>query len=1677
MKRILLLFFLFSVIEAAGQVYTNGWIDFTNSQGYSRLQYYKIKIVKEGVYRLHVEDLVNAGIRADTINPARFQLYNRGREQYILTQGVSNNRFVPGGYIEFYGKSNDGWFDEELYPSPAKHTHPGYSLFNDTAVYFLTWNDFYTNKRRADETDNSFSSYTPSASFIKEVFHQYKDAYYAGPYYAQDIPDTEYMEAEGYGSGGFTVGSKVQSTIVTRNIAPGGNAVFNSLVLGASEDSRVYRDHKIRVCLNGNAACIDTSYEGRTAQKISFTVPVSSLTENNTLEFSTNWTISNPPTDVNGVSYYSLKYPHTFNFANEGESSLQMIIDDEGQGKSYLEIVNFIGAGEAPILYDLTNNKRIIPEINGTTIRALVPNSPIFGSGKTCFLTKVVFRITADNIRPVSSDPSRFARFSNFRYTESEADFIILTHKSLMDAAKVYKDYRRSKNNYTVALVDIDEIYDQFGYGIRKHPLSVRKYAEFVLNIWTKKPGYLFLLGKAYPSDLCRQDPLTSSLNLVPTFGHPPSDHLLTARINTFSKLKPGIATGRLSAKNNKQVLDYLQKIQDYEASPPEEWMKQVIHLAGGNDDFELSIFKRHLADYESRIEAAYFGGHVTTFAKNDPMPQVNPSDSLRKLVEEGVSIITFFGHSTPFIMDYSLEEPESYNIKRGHYSFYITDGCYSGDIFSSKESNSEKYVLIPNKGCIGFMGPTYLAIVDALRDYTNKLYDNISKNLYGQPVGKCIQNASAALEDWALTNPILKEVLLEMTLHGDPAVVINSPPKPDIQVSKPSVFFTPSVITTDLQEFTINIVLTNIGKSVTDSFFVHVRRIYPDNSDTTVTIGYGQLHYKDTLRIKFPVNPSSGAGLNSFEIFADANQQIDELWAQNPYGESNNRDTVQLLILSNDLVPVYPPKYAIIPDNSVTLKAVTGSLFSSPGDYVIEIDTTDQFNSSLKLSTSVNASGLVSWTPSLVLKDSTVYFWRTSRAGSTNWKESSFIYIPNKNGWAEDHFFQLKDNLFKNLTYNKTQRRVGFTKEVMDFRVYTIYADSDVDPRDRGFFVNNKLTRKGWSNFPNFNGLSAVVFDPAVGKFWESDRDNYGQANYYAGSDDKAFDFNFDDSNTPANFKNFLDSIPEGHYLAIYSIRSPHTSIYPYSLKKAFEDLGSTYIGNEPGDTLLDNDTTAYLMFSRKGSGIAREKKSTGMYETISLSDSLVTNWTEGTMSTGIIGPARKWGILSWKPFASDDPNESVVLNVTAVTENGNEVPLKSFAPDTLAFDLSQIVNAELFPYMKLNLYFQDPDKRSPVQIDHLRLFYEPAPEATINPGRLFSFLSDTLQEGEILKFSTAIENISDRDMDSLRVKAWVYDRNRVKHILYDQKRKPLQKSGASPGDTIVFSTSFDTKNFPGNNSIWLEVNPEKDQIEQSHLNNIGFRSFFVKKDISNPFVDVTFDGVHILDGDIVSARPHIVIKVNDENKYLPMTDTALFKVWLLPPGATDLSQNRLFFKGNGADGKSLRFVPGTSSRNIAEINFNPELLADGVYTLMVEGRDASKNQSGKNNYRTTFEVINRSTITGVLNYPNPFSTSTRFVFVLTGSELPTAFKIQILTVSGKVVREIMMNELGPIHIGRNITQYAWDGKDEFGDQLANGLYIYRVIATINGSEIEKRETAADKFFVKGYGKMYLMR
>ena len=467
------------------------------------------------------------------------------------------------------------------------------------------------------------------------------------------------------------------------------------------------------------------------------------------------------------------------------------------------------------------------------------------------------------------------------------------------------------------------------------------------------------------------------------------------------------------------------------------------------------------------------------------------------------------------------------------------------------------------------------------------------------------------------------------------------------------------------------------------------------------------------------------------------------------------------------------------------------------------------------------------------------------------------------------------------------------------------------------------------------------------------------------------------------------------------------------------------------------------------------------------------ISKYKSGTIESPAFGPAKNWTSLHWRGKSVDaSPGDFANIQVYGINTSGIQSLLATVSPATdtsLAF-----ISAATYPYIKLKMLNTDNVNATPVQLKYWRINADYIPEGAVAPNLLFK-MKDTVEQGEKIDFALAFKNISPVAFDSLKIKFVITDRNNVPHTIMLPKKKPLLS-----GDTLVVRYTIDTRNYPGLNTLYVMVNPDNDQPEQYLYNNFIYKDFFVNEDKTNPLLDVSFDGVHILNRDIVASKPHILIKLKDENRFIALSDTSLLKVSVRYPNSFNGSLRRFYF------GDSLRFTPATltGGDNTATIDFTPYFPEDSKedpYELVVsDGHDVVGNKAGNIDYRVTFNVINTPMISNMLNYPNPFTTSTAFVFTITGSEVPQNIRIQILTITGKVVRDIAKAELGDLHIGRNITDFKWDGTDQYGSKLANGVYLYRVITNMNGKSLDKYKAEGDntdKFFKAGYGKMYLMR
>ena len=91
-------------------------------------------------------------------------------------------------------------------------------------------------------------------------------------------------------------------------------------------------------------------------------------------------------------------------------------------------------------------------------------------------------------------------------------------------------------------------------------------------------------------------------------------------------------------------------------------------------------------------------------------------------------------------------------------------------------------------------------------------------------------------------------------------------------------------------------------------------------------------------------------------------------------------------------------------------------------------------------------------------------------------------------------------------------------------------------------------------------------------------------------------------------------------------------------------------------------------------------------------------------------------------------------------------------------------------------------------------------------------------------------------------------------------------------------------------------------------------------------------------------------------------------------------------------------------------------------------------------------------------MNYPNPFVSYTQFWFSHNKPFEPLDVQVQIFTITGKVVKTINQNISTDGFLSREI---AWDGKDDFGDKIGKGVYVYKltVKSTATGEQSEKIE------------------
>ena len=357
MRKIYFVFFFYFsfMLSVSAQLIGNEWINYTQF-------YYKIPITETGIYRLSPTTLATSGVNFANVDPRNFQIFGRGEEVPIFVKGENDLDGVFNGndFIEFYAQRNDGWLDSLVYDSAAHLTNPFYSLFTDTAFYFLTWNTSFLNLRMAitlSDTTNS-SAYLPEPFFIRERLSYFKSDYYQGESDIVHVTDPEYTAGEGWMGTSFGAGGALSIGLKTSNAYLNGPpALLKSTVSAWSNDFIFHDNNHVKVSLH-NTTLVDSAFKGYRTFFYKFLVPLGQLSANvsNLKIESIQVPGAGNPQSV-AVAFAQLKYPHTFDLEND-DSVYISIPNTILQTKTRLDITNF-NASTPVYLYDLNDRRRI----------------------------------------------------------------------------------------------------------------------------------------------------------------------------------------------------------------------------------------------------------------------------------------------------------------------------------------------------------------------------------------------------------------------------------------------------------------------------------------------------------------------------------------------------------------------------------------------------------------------------------------------------------------------------------------------------------------------------------------------------------------------------------------------------------------------------------------------------------------------------------------------------------------------------------------------------------------------------------------------------------------------------------------------------------------------------------------------------------------------------------------------------------------------------------------------------------------------------------------------------------------------------------------------------------------------------------------------------------------------
>lgn len=694
----------------------------------------KITIGEAGFHRIDYNALQTEGFNL-AADPQDLQMMNKGQEIAIWVQGEEDGTLDAGDAIIFYAEAHD-------------------TVYSGENIYWLSNGDAQGLRMAEDSGAPDGTNSAPDR--VRQSLHAE-----VNNYYWLTMPDGEGQDHwfwEGRQTAPVTTTRVITITSpITGTDAAGLTAELRVTLKGGTNDPQS-PDHHTRILLNGVA--VEDQYWNGLARFTHTAVISQSLLNDgpNTITIQSLGVVSTT-VDQFFLDWIELDYwkqnRATDDLLSFPASGNRAEFGIDGFSASNIQLFDIQNPAAARRITDFA--------INDTTTATDI-RFAYDGRAPAQYLALSESKYLAPAQIALGTTP-------RLKSAANGADYILITHRDFLTRTTPLAEHRQAQG-LRVVTATTTEIFDEFNNGIFD-PQAIRNFLAYAYENWAEPaPTYVMLVGDGTQD--YRDYFGTSSINFVPSqiietveLGQTPSDNWFV-QISGADVL-PDMLIGRLSAQVPAEVTEVVQKIIDYETSPPDDsWNNSVLFIA----DDDTSSFANTSDQLSALLPTDYTINRIDlkTYRTGD-----DPTTDINTAINSGALFTNYTGHGAANrwgdwgndLSIYRNDDVDSLTNK-GKETILTAANCLNGFFtgFQTSLGLAEKFQRHDNGGAVAVWAPSNLFYPSAhralLTEFYGELYQEETVTL-GAATTKAKISTHAQSNSW-------DELVTTFILFGDPA-------------------------------------------------------------------------------------------------------------------------------------------------------------------------------------------------------------------------------------------------------------------------------------------------------------------------------------------------------------------------------------------------------------------------------------------------------------------------------------------------------------------------------------------------------------------------------------------------------------------------------------------------------------------------------------------------------------------------------------------------------------------------------------------------------------------------------------------------------------------------------------------------------------------------------------------